>query len=538
MYKVNYMKEHQGITLIALVVTLIVLLILAGVSIALLLGENGIIIQATQAKENSKEAEAREKLELTLLSAYNEKILNIKYNQNEFLDNIITNEIEGAEVKGDIAVVDGYAYELDRSVPKIGRFLGKSKDLIFPEVEATVELAADAKTAVITITAIEEKKGINKIEIWQAGEKLDEFTYDDLKEEIKKEYTVNQNGKYTIKAYANIMNSKTIDVEGIVATVKFEPNGNEEWKKEHTTKITIQETGDRVVNAKYQWTDSVVEPEEDTFTKNFKSGDTITENEVTGKYYLWTMIETKSGQKTKWRSEAFFFDNEGPNITSFTSEKYSEDGIILSATAQDVGLGTVKFEFYVDEVLKDTQTFTATTSKVTKNKTITGLTTGSHNCKVIVYDAKNNTSDKTITGTTKLYAWEKWEAVCQNRYIEERTVISSNVIHQNASNWTGSYRYTFDAKNGSFTLSATETHSGPGTYYTGGGRSVRQYIRNNVDHFGTYSVTTAKIEAVLNPNPTFSKGTTKYNTVTDESSTAYPNDGYQDGYYYVKTTSQ
>ena len=119
------MKNKEGITLIALVVTLIVLLILAGVSIALLLGENGIIIQATQAKENSKEAEAREKLELTLLSAYNEKILNAEYNQNEYLNNIIKSEIEEAEIKGDVVIVDGYAYELDRSVPKIERYLGK-----------------------------------------------------------------------------------------------------------------------------------------------------------------------------------------------------------------------------------------------------------------------------------------------------------------------------------------------------------------------------------------------------------------------------
>ena len=54
-------------------VTLIVLLILAGVSIAMLTGDNGVIKQAIEAKKNNREAEAREKLELTLLSAYNEK---------------------------------------------------------------------------------------------------------------------------------------------------------------------------------------------------------------------------------------------------------------------------------------------------------------------------------------------------------------------------------------------------------------------------------------------------------------------------------
>lgn len=39
----NVLKEKKGITLIALVITIIVLLILAGVSIAMLTGDNGIL---------------------------------------------------------------------------------------------------------------------------------------------------------------------------------------------------------------------------------------------------------------------------------------------------------------------------------------------------------------------------------------------------------------------------------------------------------------------------------------------------------------
>ena len=42
-------KEMKGITLVALVVTIVVLLILAGVSINSVLGENGIIIKAKEA---------------------------------------------------------------------------------------------------------------------------------------------------------------------------------------------------------------------------------------------------------------------------------------------------------------------------------------------------------------------------------------------------------------------------------------------------------------------------------------------------------
>ena len=50
------MKKNKGITLVALVVTIVVLLILAGVSINLVLGDNGIIVKAKEAKRKSAEA--------------------------------------------------------------------------------------------------------------------------------------------------------------------------------------------------------------------------------------------------------------------------------------------------------------------------------------------------------------------------------------------------------------------------------------------------------------------------------------------------
>ena len=60
-------KEMKGITLVALVVTIVVLLILAGVSINSVLGENGIIIKAKEAAEKTAEAQEREMIERNLL---------------------------------------------------------------------------------------------------------------------------------------------------------------------------------------------------------------------------------------------------------------------------------------------------------------------------------------------------------------------------------------------------------------------------------------------------------------------------------------
>lgn len=66
MYKL--LKNRKGITLIALVITIIVLLILAGVTIATLTEENGILNQAGKAKEKNVQAEIDEKIKLAVMS--------------------------------------------------------------------------------------------------------------------------------------------------------------------------------------------------------------------------------------------------------------------------------------------------------------------------------------------------------------------------------------------------------------------------------------------------------------------------------------
>lgn len=60
------LKNNKGITLVALVVTIVILLILAGVSLNLVLGDNGIVRKAQEAREKTEEADARDKVELAI----------------------------------------------------------------------------------------------------------------------------------------------------------------------------------------------------------------------------------------------------------------------------------------------------------------------------------------------------------------------------------------------------------------------------------------------------------------------------------------
>ena len=63
------MKKERGITLIALVITIIVLLILAGVSIAMLTGNNGILTQAQNASEQTEVGAEKEAISLAYIGA-------------------------------------------------------------------------------------------------------------------------------------------------------------------------------------------------------------------------------------------------------------------------------------------------------------------------------------------------------------------------------------------------------------------------------------------------------------------------------------
>ena len=60
-------SKEKGITLIALVITIIVLLILAGISIATLTGENGVLTKANTAKEQSEIEEIKERAKTDIL---------------------------------------------------------------------------------------------------------------------------------------------------------------------------------------------------------------------------------------------------------------------------------------------------------------------------------------------------------------------------------------------------------------------------------------------------------------------------------------
>lgn len=178
----------SGITLIALVVTIVILLILAGITINLVLADGGIFNKAEESKEAHEKGEAREKLELALADLQIDKHTESEYNENEYIDNRLA---EGEMIAtGDMVIVNEYQFLIDRTVPKIIDELGKGEFNESIQITANIGYT-DYTNATITVEIAYE-------------EEIDTVTIDGIEatktEDGKYTRTVNANKTYTIIA--------------------------------------------------------------------------------------------------------------------------------------------------------------------------------------------------------------------------------------------------------------------------------------------------------------------------------------------------
>ena len=101
------MKNNKGITLVALVITIIVLLILAGVSISMVVGDNGVLTRAKNAATETTKAQAREDLEEAITSFQTseettKKISDGVYTESStFFDDLLNTDTQAKIILGD-----------------------------------------------------------------------------------------------------------------------------------------------------------------------------------------------------------------------------------------------------------------------------------------------------------------------------------------------------------------------------------------------------------------------------------------------------
>lgn len=167
------LKQKNGITLIALVVTIIVLLILAGVSISMVTGESGIAKKASDSKEETRAGEVQELVDLWKTEVYAGK-------QVEW-ENVLTEEEFLMQLINDGKVKENEIYRTEKVIKIANREISYkiASDEKNPPV-LVINPSTTGKSLTLEITATDEESNLDKI-IWYY--KLNEGEY--LTEEVK-----------------------------------------------------------------------------------------------------------------------------------------------------------------------------------------------------------------------------------------------------------------------------------------------------------------------------------------------------------------
>ena len=235
-------SKNKGITLIALVVTIIVLLILAAISITMLTGDNSILKRAVDAKERTGIAEIEERIKLSYNSALAEDLTTGNGNlQEDTLRKILTSEFPGKEIDinttGEewIITVGGVSVNVpagkagEDSTPKFVLSIKGTKvnETTPPNPDPNVFVHVDGTT--IDDGYVIRDKNIGNEFVWVPVEKDQKITLDVVKEE---EIT---GIKLTDPSGANI----DLGISGTIGksykNETIEPTYNGEYKAEVTT---------------------------------------------------------------------------------------------------------------------------------------------------------------------------------------------------------------------------------------------------------------------------------------------------------------
>ena len=144
------MKKAKGITLISLVITIIILLILAGVTLSLTLGDNGIITQAQKAKEAQEIAAIKEDFQLAILDKELEK--GGAGLTKEELEEIAGNYGELQEDGNTIKTDEGYEIKIDEIYKPGGGTSGGGSGASDEELAALLEKIKELEQTVTDLT--------------------------------------------------------------------------------------------------------------------------------------------------------------------------------------------------------------------------------------------------------------------------------------------------------------------------------------------------------------------------------------------------
>ena len=422
-----YKKKNRGITIVSLVITIILLLILAGISIQALTN-TGLFEQALTAKEKAKISDYEEALSLSKTEAVFEnnypgaeqksileRMKNILSGQElftgsdyEIVDNTLT-----------ITTSDGYVFEVtvdDAGDAKIN-YISKS-DKIPPIINITAT-SGTTNTITVTVTARKNEGGRIEFYIAKSGENYSNKADEKIEKiENNKEYTytfenLEQEKTYKIKVVAIATNKQEATAEIERTTGNIPELMAEDIKFAYDPKVWTN--GDVKVTAK------IVNKEIDTkrftlrLTRDIATDATewatATEGlKVSTNGEVYAVLVDNKGQigKSAATGNVQYIDTKIPvaNITSKTTNRITFTGTDTADTAKGEQASKVAGYMLKTNNTKPSATDSGWQAYNGTSKTVSGLTQGNTYYLFVkdnagnVSNAVSNTTD-TVTGLTQ-----------------------------------------------------------------------------------------------------------------------------------------
>lgn len=216
------MKEKintlSGITLIALVVTIVILIILATISVNLVLN-SGLLDRTTKGADLHKQEEGKEAIVLAISVLRSDTILNNEKLTLDYIGDHIHEELKidkedvtknGEPTESVDVIYKDYEYKIDEDFNIT--IIGSKEERV--EITYRYEIKEEEKVAIIYLTATtQDENGIKRI-IKPDGTVKE---YSNKEKEVTIEYTVKGNGKYLFTAEGNNgkTRKRTVKVEGL-----------------------------------------------------------------------------------------------------------------------------------------------------------------------------------------------------------------------------------------------------------------------------------------------------------------------------------
>ena len=440
------LKKQKGITLVALVITIVILIILAVISINAIFGDNGLITRAQKARKEQEKAEARERLELVLADAFTEKKVTEKYTEEEFLEKHLETFVYEREPDSEIfneegqnlISLNGHVFELDRSVPQLGEYIGEKGNLP-PRIRSiNVENKTLSEITVSVVTARAEGATL-RYSIKKLEEADTSYTQIEEKEELINTFEgLTAPEKYKIRAEL-IVNGEKIDelTDNVLlgeleeGAIKF---GDVTWQGNGMASVTV------TTNTSYQLQYLILpEDTEDIPTtgwQNVSNGGTIISIPNKSNVYarLW------EGTNVSEYASLTVKDTIKPIINKFEAIEITSKSIKVQVSAMDNESGLTSINTYKFYINDETEAKGTSTDGTFTYEDLSGLT--SYKLKVEVYDNAGNKEERTINVTTKEPTAEEVMDISDNQkiYVEipnpkdENNSILCNVLYNDKTN--------------------------------------------------------------------------------------------------------